>query len=258
VTEAEWLACDDPAPMLEFLRASGNVSERKLRLFACAWCRRRGWDGHRDWYVIEVAVNAAEKYADGAILSDRFAAAGEKLRIYGLDRATSEETQVADRIMALEAWEAALAAIRAEDRLPDSAALLREVFGNLTYKVSIATSSLRWNDWTVVDIAQAIYNDRAFDRLPILADALEDAGCTDAELLGHLRGPGPHVRGCWALDLLLTKERVVTEGEWLAANDPGPMLDFVERGDRICGQKYALFAIACCRRIWRLPPDARR
>jgi hypothetical protein len=52
---------------------------------------------------------------------------------------------------------------------------------------------------------RAIYADRAFDRLPLLADALEDAGCTDDELLGHLRAPGPHVRGCWAVDLVLGK-----------------------------------------------------
>ena len=58
---------------------------------------------------------------------------------------------------------------------------------------------------TVVQLAQSIYDDRAFDRLPILADALEEAGCTDAAILDHCRGPGPHVRGCWAVDLLLGK-----------------------------------------------------
>jgi hypothetical protein len=55
-------------------------------------------------------------------------------------------------------------------------------------------------------VAESIYEGRAFDRLPILADALEEAGCTDAYLLAHLRGPGPHVRGCWAVDLVLGKE----------------------------------------------------
>jgi hypothetical protein len=54
-------------------------------------------------------------------------------------------------------------------------------------------------------MAQAIYNERGFDRLPILGDALEDAGCTDRDILDHCRGPGPHVRGCWAVDLLLGK-----------------------------------------------------
>jgi hypothetical protein len=55
-------------------------------------------------------------------------------------------------------------------------------------------------------MAQAIYDERAFDRLPILADALEDAGCTNADILGHCRGAGPHAKGCWVVDLLLGKE----------------------------------------------------
>ena len=58
----------------------------------------------------------------------------------------------------------------------------------------------------VVKIAQGIYDERAFDRLPILADALEDAGCDNADILAHLRSPGPHVRGCWAVDLILGKK----------------------------------------------------
>ena len=58
----------------------------------------------------------------------------------------------------------------------------------------------------MVQIAQAIYDDRAFDRMPILADALEDAGCTDRAILDHCRSEGPHVRGCWVVDLLLGKE----------------------------------------------------
>jgi hypothetical protein len=63
-----------------------------------------------------------------------------------------------------------------------------------------------WNDGAVVKLAESIYTERAFDRLPILADALEDAGCTDAAVLDHCRGPGPHVRGCWVVDLVLGKE----------------------------------------------------
>jgi hypothetical protein len=65
---------------------------------------------------------------------------------------------------------------------------------------------LAWNGGTVPRLAEAIYREEAFDRLPILADALEEAGCTDAGLLGHLRGPGPHVRGCFVLDLLTGRE----------------------------------------------------
>jgi hypothetical protein len=55
-------------------------------------------------------------------------------------------------------------------------------------------------------LVQGLYDERAFDHLPILADALEEAGCTNADILNHLRGPGPHVRGCWVVDLLLDKE----------------------------------------------------
>jgi hypothetical protein len=50
------------------------------------------------------------------------------------------------------------------------------------------------------------HDNRSFDRPPLLADALKDAACTNAELLRHLRRPGPHFRGCWALDLVLAKE----------------------------------------------------
>jgi hypothetical protein len=63
-----------------------------------------------------------------------------------------------------------------------------------------------WATSTVVSLAEGIYTDRAFDRMPILADALQDAGCDRAEVLGHCRGPGPHVRGCWVVDLVLGKE----------------------------------------------------
>jgi hypothetical protein len=59
---------------------------------------------------------------------------------------------------------------------------------------------------TVLTVATGIFTDHAFDRLPILADALEDAGCTHADILGHCRGDGAHVRGCWVVDLVLGKE----------------------------------------------------
>jgi hypothetical protein len=70
---------------------------------------------------------------------------------------------------------------------------------NLTLRLEWLT----WNGGTVPRLAQAIYDEEAFDRLPVLADALEDAGCSEPAILSHLRGPGPHVRGCWVVDLLL-------------------------------------------------------
>ena len=65
---------------------------------------------------------------------------------------------------------------------------------------------LAWDDEMVPRLAGRIYEERDWDRLPILADALEEAGCTQEDILAHLRGPGPHVRGCWVLNLLLGKE----------------------------------------------------
>ena len=86
------------------------------------------------------------------------------------------------------------------------AALLRDIFGLLPFRpVTIAPAWAIWNDATVVKLAQGIYDDRAVGRLPILADALEEAGCDNADILTHCRQPGPHVRGCWVVDLLLGK-----------------------------------------------------
>jgi hypothetical protein len=93
----------------------------------------------------------------------------------------------------------------AEERAAQCA-LLREIVGNPFHAAHIEPAWLAWNDGTVVKVAQSIYDDRAFDRLPVLADALEDAGCQDLNILAHCRQPGEHVRGCWALDLLLDKE----------------------------------------------------
>lgn len=85
----------------------------------------------------------------------------------------------------------------------EQAAIVRDIFGNPFRPVTIDRT---WLSPTVVTLAQAIYDNRAFDRMPILADALEGAGCDNDEILGHCRGPGPHVRGCWVVDLILGKQ----------------------------------------------------
>jgi hypothetical protein len=84
--------------------------------------------------------------------------------------------------------------------------LFRCIAGNPFRPVTGNPAWLAWSGGTTPRLAQAIYDERAFGRLPVLADALEDAGCADAEILGHCRGPGPHARGCWVVDLLLGKE----------------------------------------------------
>jgi hypothetical protein len=85
--------------------------------------------------------------------------------------------------------------------------LLRDVFGSPFSQLPVIDPAwLSWNDGTVEKLARGIYEERAFDRMPILADALEDAGCSEESILTHCRGPGPHIRGCWVLDRLLGKE----------------------------------------------------
>jgi hypothetical protein len=102
------------------------------------------------------------------------------------------------------AWVARLARSQKADAA-EQCALLRDVFGNPFRPATIDPGWLAWNGGTVPKLAEAIYDGRAFDRLPVLADALEDAGCADEQILSHCRGPGPHVRGCWVIDLLLGK-----------------------------------------------------
>lgn len=90
---------------------------------------------------------------------------------------------------------------REGDAVHDQKAILRDIQPPSTVRLEPAFLAQ-----TVISLAQAIYAEGAFDRLPILADALEDSGCTNQEILAHCRGPGAHLRGCWAVDLLLGKE----------------------------------------------------
>jgi hypothetical protein len=232
MTEAEWLAGTDPEPMADFV--AGRASDRKVRLFACACCRRV-------WHLIPPyhrrTVEVAERFADGLATREELrqsyqitretpaddegdfdpAAEGEDYDEFCVPWPSSATTATAfppgcwDELDA-SYWSARLAAWgrpgpEYQKEREAHAHLLRDVFGNPFRPVPAPPPAvLAWNDGTAVKLAQAVYEERAFDRLPIVADALEEAGCADAELLGHLHGPGPHARGCWALDLLLGKE----------------------------------------------------
>ena len=96
------------------------------------------------------------------------------------------------------AWQNELQAVHVTQ-----ADLMRCVYGN---PFRPATADPHWITPAVISFAQPIYQDRAFDRMPELADALAKAGCDNDEILSHCRGPGPHVRGCWVIDLVLGKE----------------------------------------------------
>ena len=109
-----------------------------------------------------------------------------------------EKMQYAAGARARARWDARTAAeARAQ------CAIARDVLGNPFRPVAFDPA---WRTADVVGLARAIYEDRAFDRLPVLADALMDAGCTDPAILAHCRGDGPHVRGCWVVDLVPGKE----------------------------------------------------
>jgi hypothetical protein len=85
---------------------------------------------------------------------------------------------------------------------PRLVALLRDIFGNPFRPVEADPA---WLTSDVVALARGIYEEKAFDRMPILADALQDAGCNNDDVLAHCREPGEHVRGCWVVDLVLGK-----------------------------------------------------
>jgi hypothetical protein len=89
-----------------------------------------------------------------------------------------------------------------EAGLKDLTAVVRDIFGNPFQPVATGPS---YSNPTVRTLAQTIYDQRAFDRMPELAVALEEAGCNNTGILEHCRSPGPHVRGCWVVDLALNK-----------------------------------------------------
>ena len=187
---------------------------RRWVLFNCACCRRV-WDKLPD--DCRAYVEAAERYALGAGLKKDLGPLRGRVHeafnnsLRWPDRASAAQAAMtATNTTRFCAWNAAAAA-GAKGRVAHrrerhaQADLLREVMDNLYRAVAVEPAWLTWNGGVVPKTAQAIRAEARFADLPVLADALEEAGCGQAELLAHLRGPGPHVRGCWAVDLLLGK-----------------------------------------------------
>jgi hypothetical protein len=203
VTETEWLTCPHPESMLDFLRE--KLTDRKHRLFICA-CVRQLWEALPDERLAD-AVEVGEAYADGEIeeseREDWFRSLRRAFEVQDDSRLRVWFRCAADLVRRpVRPGALGTPAMMNPDRLRECA-LLRDVVGNPFRSVEFDPA---WRTPTAVNLAQVAYAERRFDDLPVLADALEDAGCTDADLLGHCRGPGPHVRGCWAVDLLLGKE----------------------------------------------------
>jgi uncharacterized protein (TIGR02996 family) len=230
---ADWLTSDDPAAMLAWIRETGGESsnrprnppsDRKQRLFSCACCRqvwvRLDDDGRR-------SVEVAERYADG----------NEVPLLDTNDAVSLTDAEWGARLVASGSVKTCEAATRAD--------ILRDIFGNPWRPVRLDTTRpacphcrstrfiaisvdemaclacfkrfcwsndwckcpwLTWSNDLIPTMARHIYDDRAWGELPILADALEEAGCAEEEILRHCRQPGLHARGCWVIDLLLGKE----------------------------------------------------
>lgn len=207
MTETEWVASTDPKRMLDCLlrevrmpppglhaRQGRNAfaTDRKTSLFACA-----------------VARLVAQSDYEHSFVDEWYGDIEQGRRLDGLERGHCSAVH----------W---LAHPRMAARQPEAAALLRCIFGNPwrparmpTFRVPYRnsdcslelpdTSWLFWRDGTVPKMAQAAYEGGDFSTLPILADALEYAGCDNTNILEHCRCLGPHGRGCWTVDLLLGK-----------------------------------------------------
>jgi hypothetical protein len=217
----EWLACAKIRDLL--YRSPTKFHPRKHRLFCCACCRHI-------WHLIQdqrsrQAVEMVEKYVEGLatwnhMITARLTATPKGGWSWGApDGRNPLRTDAAFAVLHASMKHGsdeigktaicALYAVRsgegAEGEAKESAYqcdAFRDIFGSPFRRVKFKPV---WRSSTVVSLAQAIYRDRALDRMPIVADALEEAGCTSADVLNHCRQPGEHVRGCWVVDLVLAK-----------------------------------------------------
>jgi hypothetical protein len=220
MTEAEWLACDDVLAMLTFLE--GKISPRRGRLIVAACCRLV-WPLLRDSRCRR-SVEIGEQVAEGLLGETARAAvysAAERAR-WSIYRSCSNDVWPAGRVP--RGLAAAIASQVASCPLMDHdsvctairqivsiheghkaavADLVRDICASAAFPCVAEPS---WLSRDARRLAESLSVHWDCSGLAVLSDALEDAGCTDADLLGHLRGPGPHVRGCWALDLVLGKE----------------------------------------------------
>lgn len=233
MNEQEWLESSDPERMLAFLydRKSINIIERKLRFFECG-CVRRVWHQLTDRRIrgaVEVAERFADRRADVEEIEQAYSDAldasneireqiqkmdPEKLTLEILDRASVVDAAVFTAAGDLRNGITMVVRFLSNTvigeashpysfaKLKEQSEVLRDIIGN---PFRPATVDPAWLTREVKALTQAIYDERRFADMPILGDALVGAGCTEANILNHCRQPGEHVRGCWAVDLLLGK-----------------------------------------------------
>jgi hypothetical protein len=250
MTEAEWLTGGDPEAMLNLLFGAGL--ERKLRLFACA-CVRRVWPSVRDRRC-RIALQVAERFVDGQATGEElqvaYHAAVEATRRFGgalhpAEFAARDAAGIHPYAAARDAARGAIHAVHAGTWTPrdpgdydaliadlvaarqDQCSILRDLVGNpFRPPAAIDPGWVRWNGDTVAKLAEAMYAARNFGDLPVLADALEEAGCQERLILAHCRGREEHFRGCWVVDAVLLQVRptvaVVPQRGRTRAGEGGP------------------------------------
>jgi hypothetical protein len=229
MTDEQWLACNDPTRMVGFLR--GKASSRQFRLYAAACCRAF-WDelpGDPLRRAVELVERCADEGVPESVLGGAINDLYQACRASQNDLHRAARAAWADRERALyQAMREVLApafdfrsvpalteAIWLFSAQPGAAIhrlelpLVRDIFGNPFRPAQVAPA---WRTPATVGVARSAYEQRALPAghldaalLAVLADALEEAGCTDADVLRHLREAQPHVRGCRVVDTLLSK-----------------------------------------------------
>lgn len=221
MTEAEWLACSDATEILNFLlkrELGGIVNWLRFHIPLLNLARRQ----YRRLYLVASSI---KQWQDEINAGQQVLPADEgRIHADSLDLFDAEEWLWADGVndswpsMPLNwpdprqlltnlinyRWLEILPAAR--DAQSVYCQLFRDIFGNPFHPGTIEPAWREWNGGSVVKLARTIYYDRRWDIMPILGDALEDALCDNADILDHCRGPGPHVRGCWVVDLILGNE----------------------------------------------------
>ncbi len=227
MTEAEWHTSEDSQGLISHILSREEISDRRVGLFMVACCRQLKDRGEQCRHMVETV----EQYQEGLLPHEEVELLWPGLRQeLGMDYSLEGEILcelahyepwghagiVASKAAMMTAGEAtasmseahsdeAFAAYDAASRVAqaEQVGLLRDIFGNPFRPVAFSPS---WRTSTAVTLASEMYESRDFSAMPILADALQDAGCDNDDVLSHCRGPGPHVRGCWVVDLVLGKE----------------------------------------------------
>lgn len=246
MTEAKWLNCTDPKTMLDYLEDTASARKCRLFAVACCRRIWQYLKDKRSRRLVEVAESLADGAATVKQLRAAFNQAAKAQEAIHYEGGDAVDQSAAEAVLGLreelliaqvfegieeavgearagEAWDRIYRTPGKDYRTQEAehneecdagaeaekavqAALLRCIFGNPFQFASIDPAWLRWHDGLLLSMAQQMYDSRDFTDMSVLADALEEAGCQDQDILGHCRSGVEHVRGCWLVDLLLGKE----------------------------------------------------